>query len=315
MLMKTVLSLSLLSFVVACDVPKDEDRERIVDTGDDTEEIDDTPVWENVRHGTSETFLGGYADGSNLYVVTTGGQTWQLTDGDWSNIPTNVDEEDLNGLWGAGAGATLNMVAVGNAGVICTWDGVRWETQQDETANFYAIDGPSVNDLVAVGGAGAWSNVSGTWEAQTSAGFKLNDVWYDGTTGVAVGEDGLIGTYVDGEWTFDETDEGLTLYGVSGTNSSDIWAVGKDGTVIHYNGTEWETIDIGTLANLWSVWSPAANVAYVVGANGEAYMIRGNLVSRLYTGVDNILYKVTGTNEANVYAIGSRGVALHYTGE
>mgnify|MGYP001163666798 CR=1 FL=1 len=33
------------------------------------------------------------------------------------------------------------------------------------------------------------------------------------------------------------------------------------------------------------------------------------------TGVDNILYKVTGTNEANVYAIGSRGVALHYTGE
>ena len=85
--------------------------------------------------------------------------------------------------------------------------------------------------------------------------------------------------------------------------------------MIHYNGTEWETIELGTLANLWSVWSPAANVAYVVGANGEAYMIRGTLVSRLPTGVDNILYKVTGTNEANVYAIGSRGVALHYTGE
>ena len=56
------------------------------------------------------------------------------------------------------------------------------------------------------------------------------------------------------------------------------------------------------------------NVAYVVGSNGEAYRIdmSDGSVTELPTGVPNVLYCVTGTTEANVWATGARGVALNY---
>jgi hypothetical protein len=216
----------------------------------------------------------------------------------------------------------MKMVGVGNAGTIIDWDGVAntWEVTQDGgTANFAAVDGKNGTDLIAVGGAGAWSNIDGTWTAQTSAGYKFNDVWYDGTTAVAVGDDGLIGTFnsgeEDAEWIFDDSATNVHLYGVSGTNDSDVWAVGQDGTVLHWNGTDWQEIDLDTQANMWSVWSTTGNVAYVVGANGEAYKIQGSLVEAIPTGVNNILYSITGTTEANLWAIGSRGIALRFVGE
>ena len=63
---------------------------------------------------------------------------------------------------------------------------------------------------------------------------------------------------------------------------------------------------------MWSVWSPANDVAYVVGQNGMAFRIEGNEVEELNTGIDNVLYAVTGTTEANVWATGARGVAIRY---
>jgi hypothetical protein len=315
--MKTLTSLLILGLFTGC-TPKDvTEKSDLMDTGSATE-ADAAVVWEDLRHQTSQTFLSAYADGIGLYVVTSGGQSWSYRDGLWSNIPLDVDEEDLNGLWGNGTGAGLKMVGVGNAGTIIEWDGpgALWGVTQDGTANFAAVDGQTVNDLIAVGGAGAWSNASGTWTPQTTAGYKFNDVWYDGTTAVAVGDDGLIGTYTkDEEWVFDDSFTNVHLYGVSGTNDADIWAVGQDGTVLHWNGSTWQEIDLDTQANIWSVWATTGNVAYVVGNNGEAYKIQGSLVEAIPTGVNNILYDITGTTEANLWAIGSRGIALRFMGE
>jgi hypothetical protein len=63
------------------------------------------------------------------------------------------------------------------------------------------------------------------------------------------------------------------------------------------------------------VWSPSGNLAFAVGANGAAYRIQGAIVTELNTGVNEHLYAVTGTNEANVWAVGSKGLTLHHTGE
>mgnify|MGYP001255768820 CR=1 FL=1 len=318
--MKTLTTVLTLCFLSAC-TPKDvTDQDDLNQDTGNAGSIESGVVWEDLRHGTSKSFLSGYADGGGLYVVTTEGETWEYHNDTWTNIPVDVDEEDLNGIWGSGTGAGLKMVAVGNGGTILEWSIAEgtWEVTQDGTTNFSAVDGPlsSVNDLIAVGGAGAWSNASGTWSSsQSSAGYKFSDVWYDGTTAVAVGDDGLVGTYTaGGEWSFEDSATDVNLYGVSGTNSSDIWAVGQEGTVIHWNGTTWQEIEMETQANLWSVWSPTANVAYVVGANGEAYRIQGSLVEPLPTGVNNILYHITGTTEANIWAMGSRGMTLRFNG-
>ncbi len=313
--------MKILSYVLfatmlgACNLKDVTDEEDLFQDTGSGEATTESAVWEVLRHETSKTFLGAYADGEGLYVVTTEGETWEYHNGLWSNIPAMVNEENLNGLWGSGNGSNLKMVAVGDNGTIITWDVTEgWQVTQDGTANFAAIDGPSSNDLIAVGGAGAWSNSGGTWSPQTTAGYKFNDVWYDGTTAIAVGDDGLIGTYRGEEWEFDSSATDAHLYGVSATNDGDIWVVGQEGTVIHWNGTDWQEVDIETQANMWSVWSPAANVAYVVGANGEAYRIQGTLSERLPTGVNNILYNITGTTEANIWATGSRGMTLKFAG-
>ncbi len=275
-------------------------------------------VWENFHHETSSTFSGAYTDGSTVWVTSTDGTTWMRQDETWLNLPIETDEEELNGIWGSGSGNSLKMVAVGADGILAEWNGETWEVQSSSTAIFHAVDGPSINELIAVGGGGPWDNLSGDWSARQIEGdrLSLNDVWFDGTTAVAVGDDGAIAWY-DSEsdaWTPDEHPSKLNLYGVSGNNGSDIWAVGEQGLVLHYTGSDWETIDIGTRTNMWGVWSPSVNLAFAVGANGAAYKIQGSIVEQLNTGVNEHLYAVTGTNEVNVWAVGSKGLALNYTG-
>jgi len=293
----------------------------IEDTGDDIEDTggdsgtENVIVWEDVRHATSVNFSGAYANDEGLYVVTTEGQTWSYTASSWTNIPLDVDEEDLNGLWGTGSGDSKKMVGVGGNGVIINWDGNGWDVTENGASNFTAVDGPSIDQLIAVGGSGAWSNAGGTWTPLTSAGYKFNDVWYDGTTGVAVGDNGLVGTYLEGEWTFEDSVTDAHLYGVSATHSTDVWAVGQNGTVLHWNGTEWQQLDIDTQANLWSVWCTAGNIAYAVGANGEAYKIEDFSAEPIPTGVSNVLYDITGSSVGNLWAVGSRGLTLRFLGD
>jgi hypothetical protein len=276
-------------------------------------------VWDDVRYPTSATFSGVYTDGASLWVTSTDGTTWTRQSETWTNLPIETDDEEMLGIWGSGSGASLKMVSVGAAGIIAEWNGETWEVESSSTSIFHAVDGPSFTELIAVGGGGPWDNLSGTWTSRQVDGDRmaLNDVWFDGTTGVAVGDDGVIATYdrdAD-EWTTEKHDTKLNLYGVSGNNSSDIWVVGEQGLVLHWNGTQWLEVDIASRTNMWAVWSPSGNLAFAVGANGAAYRIQGAIVTELNTGVNEHLYAVTGTNEANVWAVGSKGLTLHHTGE
>jgi hypothetical protein len=319
--MHRIRFLLISSLLIACtpkDVaPRDTEDEDTGGGGNKSNPV----VWGDFRYPTSYTFTDAYTDGTSLWVTSSAGETWTRQNEDWLNLPIDSDEEEMNGIWGSGTGNSLKMVAVGAAGILAEWDGETWEVASSSTAIFYAVDGPKETggtELIAVGGGGPWDNLTGEWTARQVDGdrLSLNDVWFDGTTAVAVGDDGAIATYSaeDDKWTAEEHDSGLNLYGVSGNNSSDIWAVGEQGLVLHWNGTKWLTVDIGTRANMWGVWSPSGNLAFVVGNNGSAYSIQGNIVTELNTGVNEHLYAVTGTNEANVWAVGSKGLALHYDG-
>ena len=313
--MRFSLTPLIIGLTIGC-TPKDvaDPNDNADDTGSDYEP-DDVVVWDDKRHGTSVTFQDGFTNGTELFVVTTEGQTWKHQDDTWTNLPLNVDEENLNGIWGTGTGATLKMVGVGAAGTIITWTGETWEATQDSTSLFQAVDGESSTDLIAVGGAGPWRNAGGEWTSDAEFGHeKFSDVWYDGTTGIAVGDDGKIAWFVDDEWSIEDVGVDTDLYSIDAISPGDVWVAGARGTLLHFNGTAWQSIDLDTQANMWDVWTPSANVVYVVGANGHAYKVQGTLVERLHTGVNNILYSVTGTTEANVWATGGRGVALHYTG-
>ena len=81
----------------------------VIDTSDTEEEeeetgdtsVSTTPVWENLSLETSTTLTAAYASGSGFYAVTEGGECWLRQSNQWTQLPIDVEEEDLNGLWGS----------------------------------------------------------------------------------------------------------------------------------------------------------------------------------------------------------------------
>lgn len=294
-------------------VGTDDSSEPEDDSGDGDSDVDDTPVWEEARIEVSYTLTGVYPSGAGLYVVAQEGHSYVRSSGAWTAVSIDTDGEDLNDLWGSGADATLEMVAVGNAGNIATWTEGAWVVQDIGTANLEAVDGPASTNLLAVGWGGVFSNATGAWEYQdVVADVRMNDVWFDGSTGMAVGEDGGFAYYTGGIWTEDALASRVNLYSVSGLGAADIWAVGEDGVVLHWTGTTWEEIEPPTNVSLWAVEAISATEVYVVGNNGTAYVYDGATWTSLPTGVDNNLYRMAMGSSGVLWASGNRGMVVGY---
>jgi hypothetical protein len=177
------------------------------------------------------------------------------------------------------------------------------------------IDSTSGTNMVAVGWGGAYRYADGAWEFQNMGGNpQFNDVWSDGSTTVAVGQDGVIAVSTGGDWTVENIPSRVALNSVSASSGSDIWIVGEDGIVLHNGSGEWVEVEVGTSATLWGVTVVGSN-AYIVGNNGFALKIQGDDQTALPTGVDNNLYDITVSGGGVIWAVGNRGATLRLSGD
>lgn len=315
---RTLLPLLLpLAIAAAC-----EDEPILVDdtaeTGDTTQDSDETEpetVWTEERAETSATFNGLYASGRGVYVAATGGEFWTFKSATgWTSEVLDVDEEDLNGIWGTGAEETLTWVAVGDAGKVVRFEAGAAGVVDLGTANFETAAG-SAGALTAVGWGGVYAWDGSEWSYQALPNReRLNDVWSVGSAAIGVGEEGAIVRRQDGAWVAMESPTDLALYAIDGAADTDLWAVGKDGVVMRFDGTTWTVQEAFTEQSLWDVYAPATTSVFVVGNNGDAFHFDGLSWKSLPTGVDENLYAVHGSSEADCWAVGNRGTALHYTG-
>ena len=203
---------------------------------------------------------------------------------------------------------------MGNVGLVGTFEENAWSLDDLGTANLLAVDGPAVANLYAVGWGGIYGISTGTWEYQDVAtGRRFNDVYCDGTTGMAVGEDGDYAIFNGETWVDDALDSRRTLYAVSGTSPTNIWAVGAEGALFKWDGSAWAAQDAPTDGSIWDVWVASETEIYIVGNNGSAFTFDGTTWTNLPTGVTNNLYGVAGAGDGTVWAIGNRGMVLQYT--
>ena len=301
-----------LLLLFACPAPP-----TVIDTGssDDGGETGDTsieeePVWEDLSLETSTTLTSAYASGNGLYAMAEGGECWLRQNNQWIPVSVEVDEEDLNGIWGTGQGTGMQMVSVGDAGFVSDWVEGAWTTQDLGTPNFEAIDGLSHDDLIAVGWGGVYRLGIDGWAYEPVEGNpRLNHIWYNGSLGVAVGEEGYIATFAGGGWTVTQDSSRKRLYGVTATSTGEIIVVGEEGTVLHNIGGIWEARDAGTQVSLWAIQSFGSTVI-AVGNNGTAISYDGSEWSTLPTGVDNNLYGVSISTTGTAWAVGNRGATL-----
>ena len=134
--------------------------------------------------------------------------------------------------------------------------------------------------------------------------------------------------YHDGEmWSRATVPDGPLLNWTHGTGGRQ-FIVGNDGRVLTRQDAEmtWSTMDSPTNAPLWGVWAASADEAWAVGGDpistGEPDPVilhfKGGAWSKVsLPPVDRqfrALFKVWGTAADNVYAVGAKGVILHFDG-
>ncbi len=273
------------------------------------------PVWDNLHLESSVTLTGGFPSGSGFYATGDDGEVYLRSDGEWTTLGVSSDEP-LNGIWGTVIGEQAYAVAVGDGGTVARLDEVGWSSGQElNTANMEAIDAVNGGSLVAVGWGGAYRYEDNSWTFQAIDGSpQFNAVWTDGSTAVAVGQQGVVAISNGGEWTLETVPRQPNLTGVGGTSANDLWVVGENGVVMHNTTGEWETVDVGTSATLWGIEVLANGNAYIVGNNGFAVRHDGTTLTALPTGIDNNLYDISASSSDVIWAVGNRGATLRLQG-
>ena len=174
--------------------------------------------------------------------------------------------------------------------------------------------------VVSTGGSG-WDRVDG------AGGKALRWIWGEGHDGpVVVGDGGTVLRLEGGGLLpqFSSLGPDVTLWGVWGSSSQDVWAVGGSlqggarGVIMHWDGLAWipfaaeDEYDV----NFFKVWGCAQDRAWIVGELGTVLRFDGEQWHREDVPTDADLYTDHGTADCqNVLAVGlartaGRGVVL-----
>ncbi len=112
----------------------------------------------------------------------------------------------------------------------------------------------------------------------------------------------------------------ISLRGVWGSSSTDVFFVGDSGHIFHYDGSNCYTMlegQPGEIAMLYDVWGTSGSDVFAVGGNyGEILYYDGNGWARMRrTEEEQNLYGVWGYSPTDVFAVGDDGIILRYDGE
>jgi uncharacterized repeat protein (TIGR01451 family) len=170
--------------------------------------------------------------------------------------------------------------------------------------------------LLALGPASALAQC-GEWQWQNPwpTPYKLWGVWgSDGSDVFAVGYVGTIMHYNGTTWSTMSSATTSYLSGVWGSSDSDVFAVGTYGAIVHYDGAAWSAMDSGTTEGLSGVWGSSGGDVFAVGGPGTILHYDGTIWSTMDSGTTDYLSGVWGSSGGDVFAVGYDGTILHYDG-
>ncbi|MDD5307963.1 MAG: hypothetical protein PHU25_11635 [Deltaproteobacteria bacterium] len=274
------------------DTGTDIDTDTDTDTDADTDGDTDTDMgcnWDRADIGYISAMWGDAAN--DVFAVGGDPANWfeglafHFNGADWQSQDLPIGGPyPLSGVWGA---SSTDVFAVGSYGIYLRYDGSAWSAMPALTPVLTKIWGESASDVFAVGG-GLMSSVirhfdGSAWSQMTGGGQgQLLDVWgRSGNDVYAVGYRSIV-HYDGAAWSAVDTGSVdltlLTLKGVWGSASDDVFVVGSDVTgntavALHYDGTSWQQMDLSAFAigaDLHSLAGRSATEVYAVGASGDA---------------------------------------------
>ena len=114
------------------------------------------------------------------------------------------------------------------------------------------------------------------------------------------------------------SENSVSLLGIWGSSSTDIFAVGDYGVVLHYDGSTWTEMDsVETTSLLWDVWGTSGSNVFAVGGdgiNGTIMHYDGNTWSSMESGTTHFIFGIWGSSGDDIFAVGNYSTILHYDG-
>ncbi|MCC6751256.1 MAG: hypothetical protein IT371_26625 [Deltaproteobacteria bacterium] len=117
-----------------------------------------------------------------------------------------------------------------------------------------------------------------------------------------------------GAWKAVTSSVSESLYGLWGTDASNLWAVGAGGVILRCQGGSWSRATSPTSAALQAVWGDGAGHAFAVGAGGTILALQGESWRAEASPVTTDLTSVWGSSPSSVWSVGSGGAILRYDG-
>jgi hypothetical protein len=258
------------------------------------------------------TYYGVWGSGStNVYAVGSGiiqnpGTGW-VTE-------TNPATATLRAVWGSDSS---HIWAVGDGGTILFNAGTgTWATQTSCTANdLRSVWGSSATNVYAVGAGGAACHFDGTsWTTvSVGTGLYLEAVGGSSATDVWIASPlGRMSHFNGSAWTQLPQTVGTTLLGVTSGSASSVAVVGNHGTLMNYNGS---TFVLSAQAGLpiYGVWATDTNNIYA-SSYGTILHYNGSGWTSAYAGAGDRFNAMSGTSNADIYAVGTGGNVSHFNG-
>lgn len=124
---------------------------------------------------------------------------------------------------------------------------------------------------------------SWSWINPTSGLQQVNDISFiSPDQGMAVGDNGAILNYLNGEWSLAESPVNTTLNAVEFIHPSLAWAVGNAGVILRYNGNNWMEVNSPVTGYLKDIYYVDETHCWAVGSailfyDGTSWQVQAEL--------------------------------------
>ena len=175
------------------------------------------------------------------------------------------------GLYALGGAAANELYAVGDAGTIERFDGVRWSAESSgTTGDLRGVWAPPAGDVIAVGASAILRRHAGTWMTDTvDETLALAAVWGRAPAEVyAVGNGAL--RYDGARWVREIPQGVYQLSAIAGTPDA-VFAVGADlaghGVVLRRGSAAWDVLLGGAPHAIAAAWASSATHLFTLDGN------------------------------------------------
>jgi hypothetical protein len=258
------------------------------------------------------TYYGVWGSGStNVYAVGSGiirnpGTGWVSE--------TDPSTATLRAVWGSDAS---DIWAVGDGGTILFNPGTgTWAAQAScTTKNLRSVWGSSATNVYAVGAGGAACHYDGTSWTTVSVGTTLYLEAVGGSSATDVWVASPLGTmshFNGSAWTQLPRTVGTTFLGVTSGSAASVAVVGNHGTLMNYNGSAF-VLSAQAGLPIYGVWATDTNDIYA-SSYGTILHYNGSGWTSAYAGAGDRFNAMSGTSDADIYAVGTSGNVTHFNG-